>query len=133
MGCIMSDSQTDGMPVLACNLGAIATDERDVHVERAKRLFASALESKELPTGYAFRLPLNTATLIEAAKWIANERLCCPFFTFTLVANEQLWLELTGAEEAKTELIAMAQSIGATGTIPNEREWIAAHTREGSA
>lgn len=125
----MQHTQPDQHPVLACNLGAIATDERDEHVKRAERVFTAVIDNRELPTGYAFRLPLETAMLNEVAQWIANERLCCPFFTFTLVVSDQLWLELTGAEAAKEELIAMAKSIGATGTVPDRDEWVAAHTK----
>jgi hypothetical protein len=129
----MQNSQADEPIGLACNLGAIPKDERDIHVNRAEQLFARVIESKELPTGYAFRLPLDTQTLFDAAQWIANERLCCSFFTFTVVVNDQLWLELTGAESAKEELIAMARSIGATGTVPDKETWIAAHKQEESA
>lgn len=129
----MDTQQTDPQSALACNLGAIATGERDEHIARAERVFAKVIETQELPTGYAFRLPLDTPTLIEVAQWIANERLCCPFFTFTLVVNAQLWIELTGAEAAKEELIAMAKSIGATGSVPDKEAWIAAHTQEDSA
>jgi hypothetical protein len=129
----MEHQQADEQNVLACNLGAIDAAERGEHVARAERIFAQVIESRELPTGYGFRLPLETPMLIEIAKWIANEQKCCPFFTFTLVATDQLWLELTGAEAAKEELIAMAKSIGATGTIPDREEWIATHTQEESA
>jgi len=125
---MQNSHQTDEQLVLACNLGAIAAEERDAHVKLAERVFAAVIESKELQTGYAFQLPLETARLTEVAQWVANERLCCPFFTFTVVVNDQLWLELTGAEAAKDELIAMAKSISTTGTVPNRDTWVAAHT-----
>ena len=129
----MDTQANEAQSALACNLGAIDRAERDEHVARAERVFAKVIETKELPTGYAFRLPLDTPMLIEVARWIANERLCCPFFTFTLVVNAQLWIELTGAEAAKEELIALAKSIGATGTVPDKEAWIEAHTQEESA
>jgi hypothetical protein len=38
--------------------------------------------------------------------FVANERLCCPFFTFTLVIGEQFWLELSGTPEVKAYIKA---------------------------
>jgi hypothetical protein len=126
----MQTQPENTQPVIACNLGAIDPAERAVHVDRAERVFAAVLETKELSDGYAFRLPLETAVLREIAEWMANERLCCPFFTFTLIVDDQLWLELTGPAEVKDELIAMAAAIYQTGGVPDKDVWIAEHTSE---
>jgi hypothetical protein len=67
-------------------------------------LFGAVLEVKELPDGYAFRLPVSTDTLMDTAAFIANERLCCPFLVFNLTVEEQsaaLWLSVTGRGEVK--------------------------------
>lgn len=95
-------------PIIACNPAAIHPDEREAHGLLAKEIFSSAtiLESTELPDGYSFRLPLETSMLHKTVKWIANERLCCPFFTFTLIVDEQLRVELSGTEGVK-ELIKL--------------------------
>ncbi len=121
------DPNENMQPALACNLGAIDPAHRDEHVKTAEHVFASVLETKELFGGYAIRLPLETPMLLKAAAWIANERLCCPFFSFTLVVSGQLWLEISGPEQAKDELINMANSLRATGALPNREAWIAAH------
>lgn len=89
---------------IACNLLAIAADERPGHIERSGSLFGSVLEVQELADGYAFRLPVESETLLQAAQFIANERLCCPFFTFTLRIEPNqsaVWLTLTGDDAVK--------------------------------
>jgi hypothetical protein len=89
--------------VIACDLTAIDAAERDQHMLTGKQLFASVTEVKELADGFAFRLPAETLVLRSAADFIANERLCCPFFDFTLKVGAQggLWLSLTGSDEVK--------------------------------
>jgi hypothetical protein len=88
---------------LACDLAAIPLEEREAHELLARRLFFDAVpERQELPDGYAFRFRADQYALLTA--FIANERLCCPFFRFTLeVAPAQgpLWLRLTGDEGVK--------------------------------
>jgi hypothetical protein len=61
-------------------------------------------EVRELPDGYALRLPPDATTIREAAEWMTLDRLCCPFFTFTLRIEREgaaVWLELTGREGVK--------------------------------
>jgi hypothetical protein len=94
---------------LACNLNAIPASERAGHEVLAGQLFASVLERYELPDGYAFRLPSESEVLKQAAAFIANERLCCPFFRFELViepGGEPFWLRLTGGEGVKQFIAA---------------------------
>lgn len=109
----MSDQQDQS---IACDPTAIHPDEREAHGLLTKELFSlsTVLETKELPDGYGFRLPLDTTMLHKAVKWIVNERLCCPFFTFTMIVDEQLWIELNGPKGAKDlinqELLSMLES-----------------------
>jgi hypothetical protein len=120
----MSDSD-----VIACNYNAIAPDARTTHASTGQTLFASVLDIEELSDGYGFQLPLDTTTLYKATDFIANERLCCPFFTFTLVVNESLWLRLTGTDEVKTFVnLNIVEALRDTGTLPDPETWIAAHT-----
>jgi hypothetical protein len=88
--------------IIACDLTAIDASERDQHFLTVEQLFAAVQYSDELPDGYAFRLPAER--LLDAAHFIANERLCCPFFTFALHLEPNggpLWLRLTGSAEVK--------------------------------
>lgn len=89
---------------IACNFNAIPADHREQHGANAQNLFASVLEMRELPDGYAFRLPNDAESIIQVAEWIRYERLCCPFFTFGMTAEPQqgdIWFQLTGAPEVK--------------------------------
>jgi hypothetical protein len=83
---------------LACNLTAIPAAEREAHERLAKQLFfETAPERQELADGYAFQFRADQYALLTA--FIANERLCCPFFRFILEvtpAQGPIWLRLTG-------------------------------------
>jgi hypothetical protein len=89
---------------LACDLTAIPSDVREEHVLTAPQLFSAAQEIQELPNGYAIRFANETGRLMAIAKFIENERLCCPFFNFGLEIEPNsgpLWLCLTGGEGVK--------------------------------
>src|SRR5215207_3796146 len=110
--------------VIACNPRAIDATSRDSHVAVSKSIFApeTILEVKELANGYGFRLPLETPMLYKVVEFISNERLCCPFFTFSLVVGEQLWLELTGAPDVKALIQSDILAILQTGTFPTPED-----------
>jgi len=94
---------TNEVPI-ACNLSAIPAEALEQHKAMAAELFLAVEESRELPDGYAFRLPGRTELWLQAAEFIKNERLCCPFFRFTLEfepAGGPVWLKLTGSEAVK--------------------------------
>jgi hypothetical protein len=62
-------------------------------------LKGEVLARKALPAGYAFQFAPHTETLRLLVDFVANERLCCPFFTFTIRVEPEggpIWLELTG-------------------------------------
>jgi hypothetical protein len=84
----------------ACDMTAIPAEQRGTHHALIRRLMTQAVEEiRELPDGLAFRFPAREYDAVTA--FVARERLCCPFLTFTLeVAPDQgrLTLRLTGAE-----------------------------------
>jgi hypothetical protein len=89
---------------IACNLGAFTIEQRRRKEELGSHLWASVQETRELPDGYAFRLPADASSLQNAAEWVALERLCCPFFSFGVEAEREggpVWLRLTGREGVK--------------------------------
>ena len=93
---------------IACDLTAIPAEHREHHSAIAEQLFVAVLEIRELPDGYAFRLPEEPRMLLKAAEFVSLERLCCPFFGFALEIEPEggpLWLKLTGGAEVK-EFIA---------------------------
>jgi hypothetical protein len=125
----MSNNQPEET-VIACNPRAIDPSRREAHIESAESIFSASTvqEIKELVNGYAFRLPLETPMLYKAVEFVANERLCCPFFTFTLVIGEQFWLELSGTQEVKDYIKANIVSAVQTGAFPTAEALEAAYT-----
>jgi hypothetical protein len=92
---------------LACELDALGPAERDQQAATFERLRQSVLEAAELPDGWAVRLPTTNDTLHLVADFIANERLCCPFFNFNLEVTPDagpLWLRITGRPGVKAFL-----------------------------
>jgi hypothetical protein len=86
-------------------MDAIAPEERASHLESAKELFHRVIDIQELTDGYAFHLPADSDTFTRIAKFISLERLCCPFFGFTLEVEPEggdAWLKLTGREGVKS-------------------------------
>lgn len=91
-------------PPFACNMKAMNAEQRQRYDVLVKQLQSTIQEIKELPKGYAFRLPSETSTVKDAAEWITYERLCCPFFDFGLEVERNggaMWLQLTGREGVK--------------------------------
>ena len=95
-----------GAASLACTLGAIPADERPAHARLLTTLFAATRERRPLPDGYAYRFDADAFD--DLARWIANERRCCPFLTvqLTLAADGPVWLRLTGPEGTRAFLDA---------------------------
>jgi hypothetical protein len=91
---------------LACEMTAIPAEQRAAHEALTGQLFSEAvLEVQELGDGYRFRLAASDYHLVTA--FITNERLCCPFFRFTLDVAPRagpLWLTIGGSEEVKAFL-----------------------------
>jgi hypothetical protein len=87
----------------ACDMTAIPPGERRAHHDLIRRLMSEVVEEiVELPDGLGFRFP--EAEYESVARFLARERLCCPFLTFTLAigpARGPLWLRLTGPEGAQ--------------------------------
>ena len=89
-------------PPLACNPFALDPAARTRHAEVTGWLLSAATGRDELVNGYALRLPAADEALRRAAEFIARERRCCPFITFTLtVSDDAARLSLTGAGGVK--------------------------------
>jgi len=101
--------EEENVSPIACDLTAISANTREGHVLTAKQMLGLVEGVRELPDGYAFRLPNETDMLLMAATYIANERLCCPFFAFGIEIESEggpLWLTLKGREGVKEFLAA---------------------------
>ena len=85
----------------ACNMDSIHQSKRDVHLATTTQVFQTVKDIRELPDGYAFTLPPDEHLLLKAAEFISLERLCCPFFGFSLEIEPEggaVHLQLTGRE-----------------------------------
>lgn len=93
---------------LACMAGAIDSAERPAHFALIARLFTTgALERRQEPDGYAYRFDANAFD--DLARFVANERRCCPFLAFALEPSADggpLWLRLAGPAGARAFLDA---------------------------
>ncbi|MDZ7689635.1 MAG: hypothetical protein U5K69_00450 [Balneolaceae bacterium] len=94
-------------PPIACDLSSIKDNQRDQHRQNAEAVFEAISEIREIEDGFAFKLPAETELIQTVSSFVARERLCCPFFDFTLTipSNHQpVWLALTGREGVKPYL-----------------------------
>ncbi len=104
-------------PILACNATAIPHEVRPLHQANTKRIFTSVQEVRELETGYALRLADEADLLQTVVAFLRYERLCCPFFHFTLEMEPDqgpVWLHITGVTDVK----AFLQSEGFAPPVP---------------
>ena len=89
---------------MACDMSAIDAGLRAQHIATGGQVFRAAEEIRELEDGYAFRLPRESEMLLDAAEFVALERLCCPFLGFAIEVEAEggpVWLRLTGREGVK--------------------------------
>src|SRR5215468_2959800 len=70
--------------VIACDPTAVPAQEREQWIASGMQVYASVQDMQELPMGYAFSLAPASAMLLTLARYVANERLCCPFVQFTI-------------------------------------------------
>ncbi len=101
---------------VACDWSALTAEQQERQRTLYRRLRADVEEVVELEDGYAFRHSPNRAVLLAVAEFVANERLCCPFFEFgiTVESGGPVWLRMTGEGEAKLVLEA-EMGVGAGG------------------
>lgn len=89
---------------IACNLSAIDKEQLDQHHRNGEAVFGTIREIREDKNGYAFKLPAETGLIQRLGSFIARERLCCPFFEFSLnigAGQGPVWLKLSGREGVK--------------------------------
>ena len=105
----MNDADAEKVSPFACDMSAIEPHRRGEHIATIDELFRTIEDVRELPNGYAFRLPDGPNVLFRAAEFIALERLCCPFFGFAIEVEPEggaVWLSLTGREGVKPFIVA---------------------------
>lgn len=113
----MSTTTTDPALDLVCELHAVPPGERGAHFELGRRLFTELAEQRiDLAAGIALRLAADDFPHI--ARFVANERKCCPFLHIEVEiapAGGPMWLRLTGPHGTR-ELIEA--ELGLTTSSP---------------
>ena len=107
----MTTTENTNEPAPACIIDetALSASERENHLSVAHKVMSAIQEVRELPDGYALRLPLEASMIQVAAEFIALEQKCCGFIGFNLEIepnNGPMWLSLTGGAGAKEFLQA---------------------------
>ena len=100
-----TDMQEEAQAVpLACLLTG---EDLKARGEVVQPLIASYQQLQELEDGYAFQFPGEPEWIQRVVSFIAEERQCCPFFTFELQFEPNLgpiWLRLRGSADIKVLL-----------------------------
>ncbi len=84
---------------LICNLGVSTPAQREAHLQTTTQLMQAKQDVQKVTNGYEFSFPNESELIAKTADFISNERLCCPFLTFTLNVtsnSESFSLALTG-------------------------------------
>lgn len=101
---MLSDTTAANDLPIVCDPNALTADQTERWMIVGKQMYQAIQEVRELPNGYAFRLPSDADMLMIVAEDLSMERLCCPFLLFTLEitpAGGPLWLSFTGSEGVK--------------------------------
>lgn len=92
---------------IACTLSKADLEKRQGELNTLKQLVR---EVRYKDSGFALRVDGSTENLMALAHVIAQERLCCRFLQFQLIAEPNagsLWLEVSGAGHASQFLLEM--------------------------
>ena len=90
---------------LVCEFSAIDATQHNAHIANARHLFAGEQVRQELANGYIYTYPAEDYAIVT--EFVANERLCCPFWHFTVEVTPNhgpIRLHMTGPEGAKLVL-----------------------------
>lgn len=94
----------DTLPVIACNLKALTAERRKHLTQLGEHVISAITASRELNDGYAFRIDLSKASLLDVAQWLDLWRRCCPFYEFQIdlhAADASVWLAVKGRPGVK--------------------------------
>jgi arsenate reductase len=89
---------------IACDMTAIAPEQRQAHLDTSRDLFSQIEEVREILNGYEFRFASGSSLLVKLAEFISLEKLCCPFLGFVIEVEPEggpVWLRLTGRDGVK--------------------------------
>jgi hypothetical protein len=123
----MSNLERSPDLAIACSLNQ---EQLELREQDVAALFAMAIQTRELPDGYALAFAAGADRAHELLDFVIAERACCPFFTFELTfaaPHEAVWLSLRGPEGIKPMLAETFPSLlGEPGTHSEPSETPAA-------
>ena len=91
-------------PVFACSINKLSADERAALSTAVHQLIDAKPTTKELASGYEMRFDHAGQLYTAATTWIEYERICCPFFAFSISLENNdgpLTIRLTGPKGVK--------------------------------
>ena len=94
----------DTLPPIACNLKALTSEQRKELAQIGQKVIAAINTSRELKSGYVFRVDPAQASIVDVAKWLDLWRRCCPFYEFQVdfhAADGAVWLFVKGRPGVK--------------------------------
>ncbi len=100
---ILDTTAANDLPIV-CDPSALTAEQSERWMIVGKQMYQAIQEVRELPNGYAFRLPSDAAMLMIIAEDLTMDRLCCPFLLYTLEiapGGGPFWLSFTGPEGTK--------------------------------
>jgi hypothetical protein len=98
---------------LVCDPTAISPERRERWAAVTGELYRLVQEVRELPDGFALRLPTQEEVLALAAEEMNFERLCCPFLRISLEVEPNhgpSWLRMTGGDGVRDFLRTALES-----------------------
>lgn len=90
---------------ITCTLNEMELSSRQTDL--FSPLLSLRQETRELPSGYAFRFPNDQEVIDQLNTFIQSERQCCAFFKFSLTFEPNqgpIWLEISGGDGVKSFL-----------------------------
>jgi hypothetical protein len=87
-----------------CDRTALTPEQRKRQQELGRILRSSVLGIQELPGGFEFEFPSDSANYQAITEFTPMERACCPFFDISIRLEREggkLWWQLTGREGVK--------------------------------
>jgi hypothetical protein len=91
-------------PGFVCNMSVLTPHERERHSQNTTNLMKTLQGVAEVANGYSFHFANETQTILQIAEFISLERLCCPFFDFTLqlrAEDKSITLQIAGTDGIK--------------------------------
>jgi hypothetical protein len=89
---------------IACTPSTVPTERKARWLELGRWVYGAVEELRELPDGYACRLPNDAEMLVRAAEYVSLDRHCCKFVTWHIRVEPDegsFWLWITGPEGTK--------------------------------